>query len=65
MDEYLKMVEPYRQIAQQYYTLGCQHINALCKGYQDAHLLFGAVLFTLITVWIWQFLFRPDQSEYY
>ena len=47
-----------------YLELARLHINESCKGLEAWQIGAYAVGLTLIVVWIWEFLFQPDDSEY-
>ena len=59
----LPYVKPYMEIVAPYLEEARIHTNQMCRGLEAWQIIaftFGA---TMLLLWIWDFLFKPDQSK--
>lgn len=56
----LKTFEPYFEILEVYSTKAKNYVNGHCTKYEPWQLIAWSVLWTLLAVWLYQFVFQPE-----
>ncbi|XP_053438731.1 sphingosine-1-phosphate lyase 1 isoform X1 [Nycticebus coucang] len=56
----LKSFEPYLEILEAYSTKAKNYVNGHCTKYEPWQLIAWSVLWTLLIVWVYEFVFQPE-----
>ncbi|KAM6186150.1 sphingosine-1-phosphate lyase 1 [Rhynchocyon petersi] len=56
----LKTFEPYFEILEAYSTKAKNYVNGYCTKYEPWQLIAWSVLWTLLVIWVYEFVFQPE-----
>ena len=58
----LKAFEPYFEILEVYSTKAKNDVNGHCTKYEPWQLIAWSVVWTLLIVWVYEFVFQPESK---
>lgn len=59
----LKAFEPYFEILEVYSTKAKNYVNGHCTKYEPWQLIAWSVVWTLLIVWVYEFVFQPENPR--